>query len=265
MTFSSNSVSGAAVAWLLVGAAISASAAAKWTESFTGGANGWTGVVNGAASVTFAADQARMAFAAAGFPNPDTVTLVATNSSSGGAFIGNYRLAGAQLIGLDLLATQVVPSQVTITLAGAADSVSRSLGHLLPATGVWRHVELSLEGAEAGGWNESSPGCFEDVLADVRQVRLYVLRNGTLAQACLVDNFHLSDMPHAAACATEAGDVLRVTWSALHANQVYSVQAAAQAGGSWQEISTLVATSSVHTWSAPYPANASACIYRLWR
>jgi hypothetical protein len=251
-----------AVALLLAGPC-PGRAAQKFTETFTTPSTGWVAQAAGAV-VAFTNSQVLVRFGAqGGVPMPESGILVATNTSAAGAFVGDYRAAGIECLGFSVRATGAVPSQVLVYLESQTGLIFRALGAALATTGVWYAVGAALDGAAPGGWAESTPGCFDSVLADVRQVRLQVARNGGLAQACQIDDFYLGGRPAAIRCTAAAGDGDQVTWTELRPNLVYTMQRASRMDGDWSDLGAFAATGSEHTVALPVETNGATGFYRL--
>lgn len=253
-----------AAAPIILAAALSAGGAQRFVETFAGGASGWTSQVDAAGTaIGFGDGAAVITFGAQGFPSPALGTLVASNTASAGSLTGSYAAAGIQLLGFDVIATGAVPSQVFVEIEGPAGVLRRSFAGVITRTGLWYQVAAALPAADAGGWNESAPGCAAGVLTDVRRVSLSVSRSGTAAQASRVDNFYLTGLPRGTSLRPPGGTAGETTWTDLCSNLVYALQAADAADGGWTDLVRITATGAEHTIQMPPSTNGGSGCYRL--
>ena len=159
-----------------------------FTETFTGGGNGWR---SNDVTVAFVTNWVRMRFVSGPF-DPSGSTLIASNEASGGAFVGNYHTAGVKALSFTAVSTGRVPSAAVVHLQSGSNSVFRNVVSQFCVTGKVMKTVVSLESAAAGGWFEPSPGMFSSVLSNVTEVRLQVVPNSIITTVHVIDDFALT-------------------------------------------------------------------------
>lgn len=129
-------------------------------------------------------------------PIPETGSMVATNTASGGAFSGNYVSAGLNEIGFRFLAADVKPSAAILRIFGRERAYVKALDMTGLTPGEWKTYKVSLEGLAEGGWNGggASEEDFLEDLEDVQWLEVQVTRRGTEAQRYRLDDFSLHTM-----------------------------------------------------------------------
>jgi hypothetical protein len=262
------SMRGIALLAMLVLALPSARAAQKYTETFTGGANGWTntlGLGNAVPTVRFTSDLVRIQFDNS--PTiPSYVTLLAISNASAGAFTGNYAAAGIQSIGFSMIASGAVPTVLYLELNNLTNFIRRDLTTLVTQTGIWYSLGISLASVSEGNWTVTPTGRFDAVLANVRQLKLYIEQPfgpGTGTQRYQVDNFFLGGLPRASFFPGLTNDNALITWTELRSNLVYALQTTPALEGGWSNVTTFAATGTEHTVTTPPVTNGSPGFYRL--
>ena len=166
----------------------SVQAAQIFTETFTGGGNGWR---SNDVTVAFVTNWVRMRFVSGPF-DPSGSTLIASNEASAGAFVGNYHTAGVKALSFTAVSTGRVPSAAVVHLQSGSNAVFRNVVSQFCVTGKVMKTVVSLESAEAGGWFEPSPGMFSSVLSNVTEVRLQIVPNSIITTVHVIDDFALT-------------------------------------------------------------------------
>lgn len=233
-------------------------AATVHTETFAGGLAGWTNA--GAMPLAISNQALRGRFAAQGIPVPETGTFVATNTSSGGAFTGDYNAAEIQLIGFSFMAQNTVPSTALLRWLGPTSSYFQSFGSHVVATGVWYKMAFSLAAGAAGQWSGGAADEFADALADVRGLEIHVTRAGMDAQNYFIDDVFLDALPVGNPNTT---DGKQVAWSQLRSNVVYVVESAETAAGPWEYLDEFMAVGRSLVWQDGTSSNINRRVYRL--
>lgn len=227
-------------------------AARTTNESFTGGANGWTGTTGivpfGPTGVwSFTGGVARVLFSNPGFAVPDNATLSNTPTASSSSFTGNYDAAGIDTIGFSFLAPQVVPTNfVIIEWEGSTSKFQR--GFTVATTGVWHHFTASLLDEDRHKWTTllGSSNDFAAARQSVKYVTIRFSRNGLLEHQFVVDNVFLAGRPGGVSLTRDSGGL--ITWDGLVAGVGYQVQSTTNLiSASWVEIESLTATGNLHT------------------
>jgi hypothetical protein len=235
-----------------------AKGAGIYRETFSEGMAGWTN--SGQLSVAYSNGALVGRFAAQAIPAPDTGALRATNTSSGGAFVGNYRDAGIWLIGLSFMAADIIPSSCALRLVGVTNSFFRSFKSYIVQTGVWYRFAFPVTSVAEGGWVGGSEALFQSVITNVLGVQIELLRNGTEAQRYFVDDVFLDRVPEGF---IEATSHVPITWSYLQSNRLYYVQTCAHLTDEWETADSWVATNRTHTWTDAAATNFMQRFYRL--
>lgn len=188
----------------------------------------------------------RGSFAASGGPTPIEVdAFAATGALATTNFIGDYQGAQIDLIGLDVRAEKVLPSEVLVKLIGNGTTFFRSIKAGLAATGTWYSFAISLDSLSAGGWSGGSADQFRAALTNITAVEIQITRAGTSGQNYLLDNIYVASLPEATAQAT-GGDDVQITWSNLRSNELYRAEASSAADQSWSLLESFTATGTVH-------------------
>ena len=242
-------------AWAVAGAR----AAVLHAEDFADGANGW--ISSGRLTMSATQGTLQGTFAAQGFPMPESGSFVATNTSSGGAFVGDYPAAGLQLVGFSFMARDVLPSAALIRWTGPTSSFFRSFASAITQTGVWYRVAFSLRSKEAGSWIGGTAEAFGEGLTDVRSLEIQLTRTGMAAQRYELDDVFVDALP-AGAC-THATNGTQVLWSSLRPNTAYVVEAAATPDMTWEEAGAFTATNTLQVWPDPTANATTTRVYRL--
>lgn len=170
------------------------------TETFSGSNGGWVDrdpvkmTVSYDSSVGNFSGSLRGTFATQALAFVQTDAFRATNSSSGGSFVGNYYTAtNYSGFTFDFLAGTVLPSDLIVRFFGAGQLFSFGVNQQVVGVGSWYNVHVPL--AYNAGWLGSSSTAFSNALADVQWVDVQVTRSGTSAQSYWMDNFTLTDGP----------------------------------------------------------------------
>lgn len=150
-----------------------------FTETFENGLGRWTNVTDNLWTATDGA--AVVSLSSGPLPVPQTAIL---QQKEQGPFMGNYRVAGLQYIGIDFVFENAPPSEIELFLEGGPDSKSCSAkvedfsAFMSDQTGrVW----FSLASPESGGWVPNDSDSFESVLSFISrvEVRLRSASSGT--------------------------------------------------------------------------------------
>lgn len=195
-----NKVKVLSVAALVVASFCSASsshAAVFYTETFTGGLNGWVdrdlGKMSVGSSIGFGNpdDSMRGSFASQGFPIPQVDAFRATAAASGGAFAGDYYSGAPGFTGfkLDFFASNVLPSAVSVRIGNGTNTFSFAVAPQIITVGSWYTVGVPLTFQQ--GWFGGTATQFSNVLSGVTFVDIEINRNGQNGQVYFVDNFRL--------------------------------------------------------------------------
>lgn len=236
-----------------------ARAAVIQTEDFTAGAAGW--ISSGSLVMTATNGTLQGAFAAQGFPMPESGSLAATNTSSDGAFAGNYPAAGIQLVGFSFMARDVLPSAALIRWTGPSAGFFRSFASAITQTGVWYRLAFSLRSKEAGNWIGGTAGAFGEGLAEVRSLEIQLTRTGMAAQRYELDDVFVDALP-AGAC-VHSNNGTQVLWSSLRPDTAYVVEATAAPDMPWEQAGALTATNTLQVWPDSAATGMPTRAYRL--
>lgn len=170
------------------------------TETFGGDSAGW--VDRDPVKMTVSYDSSfgnlggslRGNFATQALAFVQTDAFRATNSSSSGAFVGNYYNATNYTgFTFDFFAGNVLPSDLIVRFYGAGQLFSFGVNQQVLGLSSWYNVHVPL--AYNAGWLGSGSVAFSNALADVQWVDVQVTRSGTSAQSYWMDNFTLTDGP----------------------------------------------------------------------
>ena len=233
-------------------------AAAVYTETYSDGLAGWTNV--GSVQLTTTNHALRERFAAQSIPVPETGSFVATNTSSAGAFTGDYVAAGVQLIGFSFMAKEVLPSSALVRWIGPTSSYFQSFSSYVVATGIWYKMAFSLANGAAGQWSGGAVEGYADALLDVRGLEIQVTRAGMGAQSYYIDDVFTDALPVGS---PNAADGKQVAWSQLRSNVVYVVESAETAVGPWEFLDDFIATGRSQIWQDEASSNITRRVYRL--
>ena len=245
-------------AWMLFTGVVQS--ASIYTESFSSGAADW--LSSGGLQVAAVDETLRGQFAAQTFPFPESGAFVATNASSGGAFVGDYPAADIQLVGFSFMAETVLPSAALVRWSGPTSSFFRSFASLVTQTCVWYHVAISLRDKDAGRWVGDTAQAFDEGLLDVQRLEIQLTRAGMTAQRYYLDNVFLDALPVGMDLSlSEVG--CQVSWSRLRTNVAYVVQSAVDPTANWVPADVFVATGRTHAWLDESATNALRRVYRL--
>ena len=245
-------------AWMmfLVLACPCAWAAAAHTETFASSVAGWTNA--GSLQLGVTNQTLRGFFAAQGVPMPETGSYVATNTSSSGAFTGDYDAAGIRLIGFSFMAQDVLPSAALLRWQTSTSSFFRSFASHVATTGVWYRLAFSLTSKEAGNWVGGSSPAFNEGLQAVKGLEIQLTRAGMAAQRYYVDDVFVDSLPLGMVDSTGG---MQVRWSSLRTNVAYVVEAADDPRAQWDAIDGFVATETTQLW--PDLTATNRRVYRL--
>lgn len=233
---------------LLMACACGAYAASPYTETFDSTTAGWQD--RDPAEMTVTNDLTtgnpggclRGSFAASGGPPPtDQDAFAATGALAAANFVGDYQGAQINLVGLDIRAEQVLPSEVLVKLIGNGTTFFRSIRDGLVATGTWYSFAISLSSLSAGGWSGGSADQFRAALTNITAVEIQITRLGTPLQHYLVDNVYVASLPEATA-ETAGGDHVQISWSNLRSNELYRAEASSAPDQSWSLLESFTAT-----------------------
>lgn len=249
-------------AWLGLSWTHDIEAAQIHTETFASGLAGWIHqdlgsiqATNGSVHVTFAAQ--------GGPPQPQTASLTADTSASGGAFTGDYGDAGVDLIGFDFCADNVLPSLLKLEWSAGTNTYFRDLKSHIGVTGAWHTLSVSLAGRAAGAWQgPEEEAVFAQSLQSVSQVVVRVSRAGVASQRYRIDNVRLGRRPESATIGLSENAIF-LDWSNLQSNLAYQVQAANTLTGEWTHIGVYIAGEDVDFVVEPVPSTNAVRFYRL--
>lgn len=233
-----------------------AHAASPWTESFTGGAAGWTNAGNGTLEGIDGALRVSFAFQA-GPPPPETARLVAGAGASGGVFTGDYVSAGIVLVGFRVLASNAVPSKVDLVWERGGDAYNKALGGYVTETGRWYSFVVCLSEKSCGPW--IGPGDHADFLADLSAVDRFAIeirRSSADAQVVLVDDVFIAEAPRSTAIQRE-GNAIRTVWSPLPVGATIALETADLLPGTWTQTVVRAAAQSTETFDVAPSTSAS--------
>lgn len=136
----------------------------------------------------------RGSFASQALAFVQTDAFRATNTSSGGAFVGDYSNATNYTgFSFDFFAGTVLPSDLIVRFYGAGQLFSFGVNQQVFGVGSWYNVQVPLD--YGMGWLGSGQTAFSNALANVQWVDVQVTRTGTGAQNYWMDNFTLTDQP----------------------------------------------------------------------
>jgi hypothetical protein len=238
----------------------SVQAATPFTETFSSGTAAW---LKTGAWQLFATNQALLGrFQAQGVPLPESGSWVATNSSSGGAYVGNYSASGIGLIGFSFMAQDVLPSAALLRWQAATSSFFRSFAAQVTQTGVWYRFAFSLRSKDAGKWVGSSGVAFTQALLDVKGLEFQITRGGMAAQRYYLDDVFVDELPVGDQLETTNG--IAIQWASLRPGVVYAVQKADHhPSNGWAAAGSFTNTGVVHLWQDVTFSNAARRFYRL--
>lgn len=181
---------GGCLLWL-----ISAQAAEYFThkEKWPSSTSGWLDRDAGKMAVSWAnigsGGALNGAFAAQGLGFPESDAFRATNTSSSGKFVGDYRAGGLVPLYLrfGFIAQDVLPSAVQCRLRGAGVTFFWFVTNNISALGTWYLISVPLD--TTNGWVGGTETEFSNTLSSVDWVEVQVTRNGTSAQNFNIANF----------------------------------------------------------------------------
>lgn len=255
-----------AITFLLLSWPLAGHAAALYTETFDDDMALW-GNAGGTQSWAQANGYVWVAFPEVFIPPlGHNAILAAGATSSGGAFVGDYRAAGAQVIGFDFYADGAIPAELVLELRSGTNVYQRLLQGDLDGPGVTNRIVVSLVSRTAGGWGGLGPAddaVFESVLTNVTEVFIRATRGSMPAQEYRVDNIFLDGLPAAGSSSVDPADGL-VTWEGTRFGWTYSLEARTNLLlGSWVTVDTAVATNDVHSFMDADMTNQPMRVYRL--
>ncbi len=249
-------------AWLGLSWTHDIEAAQNHTETFTSGLAGW--IHQGQGSIQVTNESVHVIFAAQGGPpQPQTASLTADTSASGGAFTGDYGDADVDLIGFDFYAENALPSLLKLEWSAGTNTYFRDLKTHIGVTGAWHTLTVSLAGRAAGAWQgPEEETVFAQSLQIVSQVVVRVSRAGVASQRYRIDNVRLGRRPEPASMDLSESTII-VNWSNLQSNLAYQVQAANTLTGEWTHIGTHMAGEDVDFVVEPVSSTNTVRFYRL--
>ena len=244
-----------------------AQGAALFTETFAADSADWGNAGTGPNWIHTNGSM-RVSFDEQMFPMPEeAAALAAGAASSGGAFVGNYRAAGAQLIGFDFYANIENPAQLILELVSGTNTYRRNLFDKVGPAGNTSRIAVSLVNRQAGGWDNlvgSSDASFESVLTNVTAVFVKLSRGSLVAHEYRVDNFFLDALPVAGTPQSMA-DGASLTWIGVRPGWLYHLEATTNLVNSadWTGVVTVTATNQVISLLDPSATNHAFRAYRL--
>ena len=241
------------------------------TETFSSGANGWTGITTIAGSWAYTGGTARVTFNAASGPPPNGFAMLfGSNSASAGSFTGDYKTAGIETFGFKVIAMNGLPgggTNIVVRWANGTSVFSRAF--LMIQTGVWHSFSVNISDPSLGGWFAET-GTLHDyssALQNVQYLQFSVFRPGYTTPTSSAQTFHFDDIflapLHAASEVIPVDEGVRITWSSVRTDLVYQVETAADILSPWQYITNLFPTATTHTAIYSTTNTASPALYRL--
>jgi hypothetical protein len=235
---------------VLWGISPSAFPASIYTERFEDDTGGWTtrsqgilpsafslGITNGTLSAQIAPYT--------GFGGDLSVYyLSATGASRTANFVGNYRAAGALLIGFDVQAVNLLPSRFELSLRGGDSGVNFVATSSIITTGQWYSFRLSMVNEASAPWSGNIED-FEVVLSGVDELYFLMARASTNAATFLFDNVFIDRLP-----ASTMGGGGEMTWSHLREGESYRIDATTNLVASpvvWSSVTNFVASTNFVT------------------
>ncbi len=184
-------------------------AAGIGTETFAGGAHGWTlSGINGGSALWNAGEWISVDIPPLPFPVPGIGGRIdAGASASSGRFHGDFDAAGGRVLGFSFYAQGALPSELELRWSGASESYAVDFSNWVTQTGQWYHFSVSLASAVAGPWGQGDPDMFEAELAQVSNLRIRVVGSGTAAQSYRIDDVFLTRQPRLTGLAHDGTDV----------------------------------------------------------
>lgn len=176
--------------------AVSSQGAALYTSTFDTDDEGWLDrdtdemTVSHNAGFGNAAGSLQGSFAALDDPLVESDAFRATNTTAGGAFVGDYTAISASYYSFDFYAADVLPSDLIVRFHGGGFTFFRTVGSFIASVGSWYSVTAPLN--YDGSWVGGTAGNFASALLDVRWVDVIVTRNGQGSQTYYMDNFSLN-------------------------------------------------------------------------
>jgi hypothetical protein len=170
--------------------------AVLYTEMFDAGANGWVsrdGAMVAGHTVGTGNSPGSMQgqFASQGFPIPQTDAFRINEADDPlGHFTGNYVGTGLTGFTFDLLATDVLPSDLALRIVSGANTLFYAVNLGGMALNTWTTFTVSL--LYSSGW-QSDEAAFNLALFDVDQVEVQLTRSGGGEQYFFLDNFGTTD------------------------------------------------------------------------
>ena len=161
-----------------------AQAAILFLEDFSGGAAGWGDRDAGEMSVSYDGGNDRMdgTFAASFLPMTDAFRI-----STGVNFMGDYVTPGLTQISFDLVAANVLPSDLYIRIFGGANLFTYQFTPINLSDTYVVNLDWS------AGWNGLSEAAFNAALTSVTALEIQITRNGSGAQSYYLDNVQTLD------------------------------------------------------------------------
>jgi hypothetical protein len=234
-------------------------AASPHRETFDTSLSGWTHAGFDAVAATNGV--VRFRFHPQSIPLPQTGVLSATNTSSGGAFYGDYRNAQLALIGFRVFCSNQVPAEINLVLRSQGVSYRRNLSSVVTATGQWHAVCVALTSTNEGRWiGPAGEETFRATLTNITAAQIEIARSGASAQDYVIDDIFVEIAPGATASVISNDWV--IVWSPVISNRAHRVQRASEPGAAWQDIASVTSVAYSLVTALPL-TNGPVGIYRL--
>jgi hypothetical protein len=253
-----NMIAGIVAAAMLGMAAVS-QGAEIFTEDFSLGMEGWTNAP-GTNRFMDAGGYLRLTFPSRTIPLPMFAGVEAGPLASGGLFTGDYTATNIECIGLSFLAENYKPSDLLIEITSGDEVMYQDLAGRLNGVGGWNHFICPLVGPGSERWVGFPPATISGMTSNITRIAVRVMNNSSVSnQSFRLDDVFLAPLPAVAGFTFAPPNQMQVTWQHLRTNFTYRMEFAENPGaGSWSNITTIVATSSVqqitHTNAAMRPA-----------
>jgi hypothetical protein len=155
-----------------------ASGAVLYLEEFNVNAAGWGDRDSGEMSVSYDGTNDRMvgSFASSFLPMSDAFRITSGN------FMGNYVTPGLTQISFDLVAANVLPSDLMIRIFSGSDLFTYQFNPVSLSDTYLVNLSWS------AGWNGLDEAAFNAALTSVTALEIQIARNGSGAQSYYLDN-----------------------------------------------------------------------------
>ena len=234
----------------------SSGAAGPWTETFAGGAAGWTNI--GAGQCVASNAEILVTFAQQfGPPSPETVRFAADSTASGGAFAGNHLAAETMFVGFRFYASNALPAKLDIVWEDGTNSYDKALGGYVTETGRWYAFVVHLADKAGGPWvGPGDDASYRGGLTNVQRVAIEVRRSSSAAQQFRLDDVFVAPAPRASA-AVRSGAQVQTAWGPLPTGARCTFEAADSVTGAWLPIASRAATNALEVLTEDL--SASGC------